>query len=63
MKVENLTRQPLVINLGMDAQGKPKDIHLKALGLAGASSRELTPEEVGATEVQRHLRAKRLRLV
>ena len=63
MKIENNTRQPLVINLGMDAQGNPKDIHIRARGYKGSSSRELTTDELEAPEVKRLLQRKKVRLL
>jgi len=63
MKIENITRQPLVINLGADAQGNLKDIHLRARGYKGSKSRDLTADELAAPEVMRLLKIKKVRLL
>jgi len=64
MKISNNMRQPLVINL-VDENGKPKDIHLRARGLKGSVSEDLTSAEIQSPEVQRLLTKKpqKIRLI
>lgn len=62
MKVENKTRQALMLNIGRDAEGRPKDVHLRARGYP-QSSVELTEEEFNSREVQKLIAKKKLGLI
>jgi hypothetical protein len=63
MRIANETRQPLVINVGNDAEGKPKDIHLRARGFKGYVSGDLSQGELDSPEVQRLLARGKVRLL
>ena len=58
MRIENRSKLPMVINVGVDDSGKPKDIHLRARGFKGSVSRELTTDEINSPEVQKLLTRK-----
>ena len=62
MKVQNNTRQSLMVNIGVDEAGRPKDVHLRARGYP-QSSADLTEEEFNSREVQKLLKRNKLGLI